>query len=242
MTTGADTLAAAALSDSLATERVKSPAEASIPIHPPWDDPALAVQSDTSWRARYRRLQSWYRETVLGVPPGTDQRGITRASMLPAEAVAQNPDLNFLDDEIAAYARKRAERVVADGGTLELDRLRRNMLSSMPLCFNLFGALRRHPAAAARGLGSALDLDIDEILMVKVEWAPPPDVHLKDRTALDAFVQYRTGGGRRAFFGVETKYTEPFSQRRYTSERYDAITKDPASGFAAGAECRLANR
>ncbi len=159
--------------------------------------------------------------------------------MLPTEAVAQNPDLNFLDDEIAAYARKRAERVVADGGTLDLDRLWRNMLSSMPLCFNLFGALRKHPAAAARGLGSALDLDIHEILIVKVEWAPDPDVHLKDRTAFDAFVRYRTGGGRRAFLGVETKYTEPFSQRRHTSDRYDAITKDPASGFKLGAECRL---
>ncbi len=202
-----------------------------VTIQPAWNDLSLEVPSDTAWRAQYRRLQSWYRETVLRTPPGADRGGITRANMLPADAVAKNPELNFLDEEIAAYARKRRP---SDG------RLRRNMLSSMPLCFNLFGALRRHPTAAARGLGSVLDLDIKEILEIEVEWAPDPDAHLGDLTAFDAFVRYRTGGGRRAFLGVETKYTEPFSPGRYTSERYDALTRDPASGFRPGAERRLA--
>ena len=202
-----------------------------VTIQPAWNDPSLAVKSDTAWRAQYRRLQSWYRETVLRTPPGTDDRGITRANMLPADAVARNPGLNFLDEGIAAYARKRRP---SDG------RLRRNMLSSMPLCFNLFGALRRHPTAAARGLGSVLDLDIKEILEIEVEWAPDPNAHLGDLTAFDAFVRYRTGGGRRAFLGVETKYTESFSRKRYTSERYDALARDPASGFKPGAERRLA--
>ena len=202
-----------------------------VTIQPAWNDLSLEVPSDTAWRAQYRRLQSWYRETVLRTPPGADRGGITRANMLPADAVAKNPGLNFLDEEIAAYARKRRP---SDG------RLRRNMLSSMPLCFNLFGALRRHPTAAARGLGSVLDLDIKEILEIEIEWAPDPDAHLGDLTAFDAFVRYRTGGGRHAFLGVETKYTEPFSPGRYTSERYDALTRDPASGFRPGAERRLA--
>ena len=206
-----------------------------------WDDPSLAVRSDTAWRAQYRRLQSWYRETVLCVPPGTDRRGITRANMLPDDAVAANPGLNFLDPAIAAYAHERASKVVSEGGTLEHDRFQRNMLSSMPLCFNLFGALRRHPKEAARGLASVLDLDIDEILDVEVEWAPEPEVHLGDRTAFDAFVRYRTGAGHSAFLGVETKYTEPFSRRQYASERYVAVTRDPASGFKPGAESRLAD-
>jgi len=33
----------------------------------PWDALALQVPSDTRWRARYRLLQSWYRESVLGL-------------------------------------------------------------------------------------------------------------------------------------------------------------------------------
>ncbi len=201
-----------------------------VTIQPAWNDPSLEVPSDTAWRAQHRWLQSWYRETVLRTPPGADRGGTTRANMLPADAVAENPGLNFLNEGIAAYARKRRP---SDG------RLQRNLLSSMPLCFNLFGALRRHPTAAARRLGSVLDLDIKGILEIEVEWAPDPDAHLGDLTAFDAFVRYRTGGGRRAFLGVETKYTEPFSPGRYTSERYDALTRHPASGFKPGAERRL---
>ena len=210
-----------------------------VTIQPAWDDPSLAVKKEPPRRAQYRWLQSWYREKVLGVSPGMDKYGITRGSMLPAEAeavaVAENPGLNFLNEEIAAYA---LEERPSD------DRLLRNMLSSMPLCFNLFGALRSHPAAAARGLGSVLDLEIEEILEIKVEWAPDREAHLCDRTAFDAFVRYRTGGGRRAFLGVETKYTESFSSKRQANrqacERYGELTRDPASGFKPGAERCLA--
>ena len=215
----------------------KSAAEG--PVAPEWNDPQLEVESDTQWRAEYRRLQSWYRETVLEVSPGADQRNVTRASMLREEDVERNPGLNFLDDDIAKYAVERAGQVKDEGGTIDRDRLMRNMLSSMPLCFNLFGYLRRHPGEAAQGLSAALGLDIDEILDVVVEWAPDPVAHLGDRTAFDAFVRYRTSDGRRAFLGVETKYTEPFSPKPYDSERYDDITKKSASGFKSGAEDHL---
>ena len=208
-------------------------------IQPSWNDPQLEVESDTQWRAEYRRLQSWYRETVLEASPGADQRNVTRANMLRKEDVERNPGLNFLDDDIAKYAVERAGQVKDEGGTIDRDRLMRNMLSSMPLCFNLFGYLRRHPVEAAQGLSAVLDLDIAEILDMVVEWAPDPDAHLGDRTAFDAFVRYRTSDGRQAFLGVETKYTEPFSPKPYDSERYDDITRDPASGFKSGAEDHL---
>ena len=35
----------------------------------------LRVSSDSRRTARYRALESWYRQTVLGVPPGLDRRG-----------------------------------------------------------------------------------------------------------------------------------------------------------------------
>ena len=34
---------------------------------PNWDDPSFTIASDPARRARYRRLQSWYRQTVLGL-------------------------------------------------------------------------------------------------------------------------------------------------------------------------------
>ena len=206
-------------------------------IQPSWDDPSLQVASDTRWRACYRALQSWYRETVLGVPPGKDQRGTVRANMLLSEDGEKG--LNFLDDNIAEYAKFRTDEIKSEGGTVDHDRLKRNMLSSMPLCFNLFGYLREHRDEAAQGLAAVLDLDIDKVLNVSVEWAPDRKVHLQDRTAFDAFVVYARSDGRRAFLGVETKYTESFSPTRYASERYTCITRDPTSGFKAGAEKRL---
>ena len=206
-------------------------------IQPSWDAPCLQVASDTRRRACYRALQSWYRETVLGVPPGKDQRGTIRANMLLPEDGEKG--CNFLDDDIAEYAKWRAHRIKSEGGTVDHDRLMRNMLSSMPLCFNLFGYLREHRDDAAQGLAAVLDLDIAKVLDVSVEWAPASAAHLRDRTAFDALVVYVRGDGRRAFLGVETKYTEPFSQTRHVSKHDDRVTKDPASGFKPGAEKRL---
>jgi hypothetical protein len=127
-----------------------------------WYDPALQVPGDPARRARYRALQSWYRETVLHTEPGRHPHGQQPVgSMLPEDRALEG--LNFLDQKIASYTERRAEEVIRDGGTLDRDRLRRNLLSSMPLCFNLFGKLQAHRPAAARVLGTLLGLDIAAI-------------------------------------------------------------------------------
>lgn len=198
-----------------------------------WDDPSLRVASDSPRTARYRALQSWYREVHLGVPPGLDRRGRTIASMLPTEEVAQNPGLNFLTREAADYADQRAREVLRTGGTLEEDRLRRNMLSSMPLCFNIFGSLRSEQAFAAL-VTEVFGIDVATVDTVECEWAPDKTLHLNDRTAFDAFVEYRDSSGRRCFLAIETKYTEPFSRKQYDSELYQRVT-ETTGYFRAGA-------
>ena len=180
---------------------------------PAWYDPVLQVPSDSKRRARYRALQSWYRETVLGVEPGRHSSGRLVGSLLPKQPALDK--LNFLDEQVASYAERRAEQVLKDGGTLDRDRLRRNLLSSMPLCFNLFGKLGAEQPAAARVLGAVLGLEIATVDQVLVEHAPPAaKAMLEDRTAFDAFVAYTTPTGAKGFVGVETKYTEPFSPGR----------------------------
>jgi hypothetical protein len=72
--------------------------------------------------------------------------------------------------------------------------------------------------------GDLLDLDTASIESIECEWAPPREHHLGDRTAFDAFVIYRTSGEVRAFVGIETKYTEPFSQKEYDSHIYREVT------------------
>ena len=207
-----------------------------------WNAPELQVDSDSAWRAKYRLLQSWYRETVLDVPPGIGGRGRLVGSMLATEAVQDRPGLNFLTQEIADYVEQRIPQIQRAGGTIDVDRVRRNMLSSMPLCFNLFGYLRGHAADAAAVLGDKLGLDIATIDQIGVEDAPPADEHLGDRTAFDALIGYRTRGGQRGFLAVETKYTDEFSKRQYEAESYTRLTEDPKSGFRAGAAEHLKGR
>lgn len=201
-----------------------------------WDDPSLAVAGDTARRARYRALQSWWRETHLGVPPGASG-GRLIGSRLPDDVADVLVNLNFLTEEVRTYVRWRVLQIQDEGGNVDVARLRGNLLSSQPLCFNIFGHLRSHRRAAASLLSRVFGIDMDEIVSIELEWAPPRRLHLRDRTAFDAFVVYRASGELR-FLGVETKYTEPFSATPYDSEVYRSVAA--ASGaFRAGAADRL---
>ncbi len=62
---------------------------------------------------------------------------------------------------------------------------------------------------------------VAEVTRVAIEWAPEPaSDYLGDRTAFDAFVEYRTQEGDLCALGIETKLTEPFSQKVYDGESY----------------------
>ena len=104
--------------------------------------PAITyVASDNAVTRRERRRQSAYREDVLGIPAGTAKDGRTLGNYLPTD----DRRSNFLSDEAADYAAGRVDVVQSEGGQLEETRLFTNMLSSMPLCFSVFGHLRAHP-------------------------------------------------------------------------------------------------
>lgn len=192
----------------------------------PWQDPTPPVDSDSARTARYRRLQSWYREVQLGARPGSAKGRPELGSMLHADEVAAQPALNFLHPGAFAHAERRIAEVQAENGALDPVRLTHNMLSSMPLCFNLFGAL----GSESQFLGlfqACFDGAATSITDVVCEWAPTggsAEANLGDRTAFDAVVFYERADGP-AFMGIETKYTEPFSQKEYTSHRYDEVAR-----------------
>jgi len=123
----------------------------------------------------------------------------------------------------------------AENASIEEHRLRSNLLSSMPLCFNLFGHIREYEHDVAVPLSAALELDIAKVTRIEVEWAPSPAEHLGDKTAFDAYIEYLDSKGDSGFVGVETKYTESFSQVEYTGDIYTAVTESAGSGFKPGA-------
>lgn len=96
-------------------------------------------KGDSPFMARMRLHQSWYRANILQVPCGT---GPTRSStnrfgnMLAAEDGTAG--LNFLTPEIFQVVQQRLTQWT---DRVEPFRLLHNMLSSQPMCFNLFGPL-----------------------------------------------------------------------------------------------------
>src|SRR5438105_4668173 len=117
------------------------------------------------WRRQLRILQSRYREYVLGLPPGEDRPravGPEVDSFLPEEAVADDRTLNFLlDPDVEKRAWRRLVRR-GWGGLVDARRLYHNLLSSQPLCFNLFGFLDGHRPALLAVLHDVFEVDAKE--------------------------------------------------------------------------------
>jgi hypothetical protein len=148
-------------------------------------------------------------------------------SRLRPQDVAERRDLNFLDPTIADYAERRAVEVQREGGSLEPVRLFHNMLSSMPLCFNVFGMIRETPDAQLEFVQQLFDPSAVAVEMIECEWTPT--ARLGDRTAFDAALVTRHIDGSTHLIGIETKYTESFSPTEYTSDEYVGVHE--ASGW-----------
>lgn len=202
-----------------------------------WDDLHWKVSSDTARRAGCRWLQSWWRQTHLGLPPGPfskHHRDRVVASSLPLDAPG---DANLLSEQArrAAEARLQQEH---GSGLIDEDRLRRNLLSSQPLCFNLFGHLAASPAPLL-GWVRGLDTEADRVTAVRLEWAPPRAEHFHGGSAFDALVEYATAEDRRRFLGVECKYAENLADSRISvGDRYRQVTT-PEWGWHTDAAERL---
>jgi hypothetical protein len=111
---------------------------------------------------------------------------------------------------------QRAAEVRAEHGTLDDDRLRMNMLSSMPMCFNLFGMIRQSPAVQLWCVQQLFDPSAIGVDLIECEWTPRnPASTTNDRSAFDAAIVTCRPDGSRHLIGIETKYTEPFSSTRY---------------------------
>jgi len=204
------------------------------------DDTTLGPQSpsDDPFTARMRRHQSWYRANILRVPCGVGPKPTSTThygDMLTLGDGAAGR--NFLTPEIADVARAR----VAEGvGAVEPFRLFHNMLSSQPMCFNLFGPLVRDTALAGRLLPALIPEPVAEVTRVVLEYGPEPAAdYLGDRTAFDAFIEYRTPDRRLHALGIETKLTESFSAKVYDREEYRRWMHVPNRPWLPDADARV---
>jgi hypothetical protein len=201
-------------------------------------DPGPQYAKDNAFTARMRFHQSWYRSNVLKVPYGTGPKpsNTTWFGNMLTYADGER-GLNFLAPHIFELAKRR---LAIKKGVIDPFRLFCNMLSSQPMCFNLFGPLVDNLELATHLVQALLPDEIQTVSRVQFEYAPEPGRdYLNDRTAFDAFISFIRPDNQPGFIGIETRLVEAFSAKVYNSPRYHHWTEHPLSPWPAEARPRL---
>jgi len=183
---------------------------------------------DKPFTKKMRLRQSEFRANTLKLPYGT---GPTKSSanfygnMLTEDDA--NNGANFLSPKIFEVVK---ERVKQGHGAIDDFRLYRNMLSSQPLCFNLFGLMKNDLKLATAFWKKHFPDTVDEVIKVEFEYAPQPaSEYLNDRTAFDVYFEYFTEDADHGIIGIEVKFTEAFSQKVYDTSYYRELVETTGS-------------
>lgn len=131
---------------------------------------------------------------------------------------------NFLSSAIDQVAKDRVATPQIHQ-TLEPRRLRRDLLSSMPMAFNLFGEASLAVNVSSRSaLAKLFKITPDLTTDIIFEWSPcrTDSKYTRDRTAFD--VALRVGGpaGPRTVVGIETKFHEHSVRESLPQRRAEA--------------------
>lgn len=170
--------------------------------------------SDSRFMSAARFLQALWREEK-GLPIGVhrDPKGKRRklGSRLDSKLARQGS--NFLSPEIAKLAfRESVYREI--GALIDEERLWTNMLSSQPLCFNLFGGMKLDAEKANQFFKQLFPEYVAAVTGIYFEHSPGrgnPDF-TEDYTAFDVLVTCTTVDGESGFIAIEVKYSETMGE------------------------------
>jgi hypothetical protein len=169
----------------------------------------------TAFKQRARLHQALWRE-AQGLPEGTEPTR-PRAGA-PTRPIGSRLEINFAFETGANFlsdgARAAAQHRVGNPEpkqALSPDRLYADLLSSMPMCFNLFGPLWADRELAAKAIAGWWPDAPGRLSAIRFEWSPGRQLrgrYLENRTACDVAFEVATAEGARGVVGVETKYHE----------------------------------
>ncbi len=200
-----------------------------------WDDTQWFEKADNSWTAGCRQLQSWWRHKQNFEPgPVSEKRPRLVTSLLP---IGHDTSANFFGPKVVAAIEARLASGL-DAGIINTDRLYRNLLSSQPACFNLFGEFAEEPNALLPWV-QTIDAEATSVRSIDFEWAPSKKEHFNGGSAFDSYVVYHAGGARR-FLGIECKYAEDLAKSNITVRQpYIDFTDSHGDLWIEGASHRL---
>jgi hypothetical protein len=204
---------------------------------------------DSRFRAAARLLQALWRER-RGLPAGHYTNAASARRRLGSRLAtdAARDGANFLSPEI--FGQARCDLAYREPGALvNAERLWSNLLSSMPLTFNLLSPLKVDKKLARRVFAELAPGIAKEINHIQMEHSPGRGdaAFTADGTAFDAFANARGPDGAKTFIAIEVKYsesmTEPEARLRpryhelsrssglYNAPDDEALRKNPLQGF-----------
>jgi PD-(D/E)XK nuclease superfamily len=165
----------------------------------------------TAYKRRARLQQARWRQMRQLPVGGQLQRDGSRApvgsrlDLAHAEATAAN----FLSSRITAAVHHRVAHPEAHQ-TLNMERLWSDLLSSMPMCFNLLGELWGDSERATAAMSGWFPDVPGRVGELRFEWSPGrlDPSYLGNRSAFDAVLLLDLPGGTKGVLGLETKYHE----------------------------------
>lgn len=183
------------------------------------------VKSDgRGFRRKARVLQSIWREEN-GYPIGL-HRGRPLGSRL-AMPWARESLKNYLTDTIRAVVRDEVlDRSRSAGKLYARPRIFNDLLSSQPLCFNLFAELKQDLELASAVFQNLTRKRSAQVTGIEFEHSPGrgDPRYTGDNSAFDVYVTFKTPQGKRGFIGIEVKYHENLQGRAARHRaRYDEV-------------------
>ncbi|MGH7285447.1 MAG: PGN_0703 family putative restriction endonuclease [Polyangiaceae bacterium] len=152
---------------------------------------------------------------------------------------------NFLTDNIKRVVRREVlDASRAKDKLFGRPRIFNDLLSSQPLCFNVFAELSLDLDLASRALARLTSGRVSDVTSIDFEHSPGKGDarYTGDRSAFDVFVRYRAPGGKRGFAGIEVKYHEALGDRPSSHKpRYDEVARTMAC-FDTATSSRLRDK
>lgn len=194
---------------------------------------------DPAFTAKARLLQSAYRvqnsETSMGVGPS--RYSVDRLTKEPTFygnmlADGDHSGKNFFFPATFDYAQKRADKPKAEE-TFDSYRLFNNLLSSMPMAFNLFHPLmmikEKYPDLLNLMIQNLFpELPVYQVNEIVLEYIPTPiNQYTDDKSAMDAAIFFSDQANNKYLIAIETKYTDSLgiNKAKENDLKYTAASK-----------------
>jgi len=164
------------------------------------------VQTDSPYQARARLMQALWRESK-GLNPGTRDNHLFGCWL--ERTNAKDGLTNYLTETIRRVVQREIDEAGVKGKLYGTPRIYDNLLSSQPLCFNLFAELQQDLELATNAIRGMWP-PARRVTGIEFEHSPGrgDERFTGDHSAFDVFVEYVSEENKKGFIAIEVKYHE----------------------------------